>query len=491
MKNFSAELPAYSLILANMNVKAIIDTVSILKDTLRSGTGVKYKRLAAVMAERIQDGRIEAGIKLPPHRSLADALGVTIGTVSRVYGELERLGLVVARVGDGTFVRQRGSENKRDEGFRNSVEQPRQYYDMSRNLHIPGHEPIFLAQSLTELANNPQILQELSLYTPEMGLMRHRQAGARWLAQSDFIPLPEQVLCVNGAQHGLMCALIGLLRPGDTLVAEQLTYPGLMTAARLLGIKLLGIQMDDEGLLPESLDELCRTNRVSALYCTPTIQNPTNAVLSVKRREAIARVCHAHNLLILEDDAHGVLASDRPPPLSSFAPERSVLISSLSKAVAAGLRIGYLHAPAPLINRLSTAVRTTCWMATPISFELATLWIDQGIAKELLQRQVAEIIRRKKLVTGLLAGLHYKDHPESPHFWIEVPEPWRAAEIEAELQQKQYLISTADAFTVGRHAVPQFVRASVSNTWGNDDMLCDGFLTLANTLSQDANRFGL
>lgn len=473
-----------------MKVKRIIDTVSLLRDSLRSGVGIKYKLLATAMANRIQKGEIEAGTKLPPHRILADALGVTIGTVSRVYGELERLGLVVARVGDGTFVRQLGLESKREAGFRNALDQPEPYYDMSRNLHIPGQESTYLAQSLMELANNPQILQELSLYTPDMGLMRHRQAGARWLTQSDFIASPEQVLCVNGAQHGLTCALIGLLRPGDALVTEQLTYPGLITAARLLGIRLLGIEMDDEGLLPDSLDELCCMNRVSALYCTPTIQNPTNAVMSVERRKAIAQVCRTHNLLILEDDAHGVLALDRPPPLSVFAPERSVLISGLSKAVAAGLRVGYLHAPVTLVSRLATAVRTTCWMATPIAFELASHWIDQGIAKVLLQQQVAEIIRRKKLVSDLLAGLHFKGHPESPHFWIEVPEPWRAAEIEAELQQKQYLISTADAFMVGRHAMPQFVRASVSNTWGDDTNLYDGFLTLVNTLSQDTNRFG-
>lgn len=473
-----------------MKVKEIIDTMPLLKDSLRSGVGIKYKLLATVMADRIQKGEIKAGTKLPPHRILADALGVTIGTVSRVYGELERLGLVVARVGDGTFVRQLGIDSKREAGFRNALDQPELYYDMSRNLHIPGQESTYLAQALMELANNPLILQELSLYTPEIGLMRHRQAGALWLAQSDFIASAEHVLCVNGAQHGVTCALIGLLRPGDTLVTEQLTYPGLITAARLLGIRLLGIEMDDEGLLPDSLDELCGMNRVSALYCTPTIQNPTNAVMSVERRKAIAQVCRTHNLLILEDDANGVLALDRPPPLSVFAPERCVLISSLSKAVAAGVRVGYLHAPAPLVSRLATAVRTTCWMATPIALELASRWIVQGIAKDLLQQQVAEIIRRKKLVSDLLAGLHFKSHPESPNFWIEVPEPWRAAEIEAKLQQKQYLISTTEAFMVGRHAVPQFVRASVSNTWGDDTNLCDGFRTLANTLSQDANRFG-
>jgi DNA-binding transcriptional MocR family regulator len=472
-----------------MKVNQIIDMVSLLKDSLRSGVGIKYKLLATAMASRIQAGEIEAGTKLPPHRILADAIGVNIGTVARVYGELEHLGLVVARVGDGTFVRKVGLESKRETGFRNALDQPEPYYDMSRNLHIPGQESTYLTQTLMELANNPEILRELMLYTPDMGLMRHRQAGAHWLTQSDFKPSPEQVLCVNGAQHGLMCALIALLRSGDALVTEQLTYPGLITAARLLGIKLLGVEMDDEGLLPDSLDELCCMNRVSALYCTPTIQNPTNAVMSVERRKAVAQVCRTHNLLILEDDAHGVLALDRPPQLSVFAPERSVLISGLSKAVAAGLRVGYLHAPVALVSRLSTALRTTCWMATPIAFELASHWINQGIAKFLLQQQVAEIIRRKKLVSDLLAGLQFKGHSESPHFWIEVPEPWRASEIEAVLQKKHYLISTADAFRVGSHAVPQFVRASVSNSWGDDTNLYDGFRTLTNTLKQDTNRF--
>lgn len=467
-----------------MNVKTIIDTIPILRNALQSNEGMKYKRLTSVLVERIQDGSIKSGIKLPPHRSLADALGVTVGTVSRVYGELGRLGLVVARVGDGTFVRQRGLERKRDDGFRNSVDEPQQYYDMSRNLHIPGPETTFLSETLNELACDPETLQRLSLYAPEAGSPNHREAGALWLTQAGFAPAAEQMICVNGVQHGLMCTLLGLLRSGDTLAAEQFTYPGLITAARLLGIRLLGVEMDGEGLVPESVDELCRTHRVSALYCTPTIQNPTNAVMSVERREAIARVARAHNLLVIEDDAHGVLMTDRPPPLSAFAPERSVLISGLSKAVSAGLRVGYLHAPVSLVSRLSTAVRTTSWMATPLAFELATRWINQGIAQTLLSRQVAEIVRRKKLVEALMAGLHFKDHPESPHFWIEVPEPWRAAEIESELRQKRYLISIADAFTLGRHPEPQFVRASVSNTWGNDDTLYNGFLVLANTLGE-------
>lgn len=472
-----------------MAVKPIIDTVSILCEALRVGQGAKYKRLAEAMQVRIHDGSIEAGAKLPPHRSLADRLGVTIGTVSRAYAELERLGLVVARVGDGTFVRQRELERKRDAGFSNFIEERPEQFDMSRNMHIPGAETQLLAQSLMELARDPHTLAQTTLYTPDAGLPRYRQAGARWLTHGDFQPQAEQVLCVNGAQHGLLCTLMALLRAGDTLVTEQLTYPGLITAARMLGIKLLGAAMDEEGLVPAALDELCRQNRVTALYCTPTLQNPTTGVMSLQRREAIAALCREHNLLIIEDEAHAVLVADRPPPLSVYAPERCVLIGSLSKAVAAGLRVGYLHAPSALLSRIAAALRASCWMATPLAMELASNWIDNGTASELLRQQIVEIGRRKALVQGLLTGLSYRTHAHCPHFWIEVPEPWRASDVQAELKLKNYLIATAESFAVGRAAVPQFVRASVSNASHDDRLLLQGIQALSNSLREGSAQF--
>jgi DNA-binding transcriptional MocR family regulator len=467
-----------------MTVKASIAMVSILRDGLANGLGVKYKRLADAVEKAIAEGVIEPGSKLPPHRLLADSLGVTIGTISRAYGELERVGLVVARVGDGTYVRQRGMERARDGGFRNVSEAPQVFFDMSRNQPIPGQVALLLSQSLQTLALDPQALRHLSGYTADAGLPRHRAAGAHWLRHQAFEPNAEQIVCVNGGQHGLLCALMALLKAGDTVVTEHLTYPGLISVARMLGIKLIGVAMDDEGLMPDALEDVCRNHRVSALYCTPTIQNPTAAVMSVPRREAIADVCRQHNLLIFEDEAHAVLAQQRPLPLSHFAPERSVLIGSLSKAVSAGLRVGYLHVPLPLIGRLSAAVRGTCWMASPLTLEVATQWIENGVAEQLSGQQIVEISRRKSLVAGLLDGLVYKTHSHSPHFWIEVPEPWRASQIAAELKEKNYLVATAEAFAVGHGAVPQFIRASVCNSAGDDRLLLRGFEALAGALAE-------
>ncbi|SHI01277.1 aminotransferase-like domain-containing protein [Pollutimonas bauzanensis] len=468
-----------------MAVKHIIDMVSMLLEALHQEGGPKYKRVATCLERLIAEGFLDNGAKLPTHRLLADKLNVTTGTISRAYRELERTGLVCARVGDGTFVARKGLMEKHDGGFKNFVEEPLRPYDMSRNTHIPGLESAFLGKSLAVLAGDSSVLQELMLYGPEAGLARHREAGASWLSRGQSaIVNAEQVVCVNGSQHGLLCALMALARPGDTIVTEQLTYPGLISAARMLGLRLVGVAMDQQGLMPQALDDACKVNRATVLYCTPTLQNPTCGVLESERRAAIADICRRHNLLILEDEAHGVLVDDRPPRLCEFAPERSILISSLSKAVAAGLRVGYLYAPLPLINRLEASIRASCWMATSLTLELASRWIEDGTAEKLRQHQIGEIVRRKACVGPLLKGLVLATHTHSPHYWIEVPEPWRASHIVAELQQRGYLIAGSEAFAIGRAAVQQFVRASVSNVSGGDQILIDGFGALAEILEQ-------
>ncbi|MGC5700655.1 PLP-dependent aminotransferase family protein [Pseudomonas sp. NFXW11] len=468
-----------------MAVKVSIDTVSILRSALQKGLGAKYKRLAAALDKAIEEGALAAGSKLPPHRLLADQLGVTIGTISRAYAELERLGQVVARVGDGTYVRQDGLQRQRDAGFRNVGDEMPQMFDMSRNTHIPGQETRFIAQSLRALAEDAHALQQISRYGPEAGLARYREAGAHWLTQEGLVADPAQVLCVNGAQHGLHVALLALLKAGDTLATEQLTYPGLISTARMLGIKLVGLPMDEQGLLPQALDEACQQHRISALYCTPTLQNPTATVQPVARREALVEVCRRHNLLILEDETHAVLMDRRPAPLAHFAPERTLLISGLSKALAAGLRVGFVHAPQPLVGRLAAALRATCWMATPLPLELAAGWIASGLAERLRQQQMAEIARRKGRVAGLLEGLDWRSPDGCPHFWIKVAEPWRASEIEEQLRRQHYWVATAEAFAVGQAAVPQFIRASVCNTSVDDQRLLEGFALLAAALKQE------
>ncbi|GAA3566708.1 transcriptional regulator MdrR2 [Marinobacter xestospongiae] len=465
-----------------MGVNYRNDMVSFMCDALGNEKGPKYQRLALGIEREIREGRLPTGTKLPAHRLLAHQLNITAGTVSRAYRELERLGLVSSRVGDGTYVKLNGEGPAGEEGFRNAISLDDSVVDLSRNKHIPGQDVALLGQALEAIARQPRVLAELSDYTPEGGLHRYREAGAQWFRHSQVDVRPEQVLCTNGAQHALMACLPAIVKPGETVATEQLSYPGLISAARQLGIRLEGVEVDCDGLVPEALDDVCRNTRISVLYCTPTLQNPTTSNMPVARREALAAVCRKHNLIIIEDDAHGLLSTERPPALQVFAPERTLLISSLSKAVSAGLRVGYVQVPETLWNRLAGAIRASCWMATPLSLEVASQWILDGTADRLRLAQIEEVERRKAIVEPLLQRLNYHSRLDCSHFWIEIPEPWRAIEIEESLRQKRVLVKSSEAFAVGRRAVPQFIRASVSSTEA-DDQLEQGFQALVGALN--------
>ena len=463
-----------------MGVNNNIDMVSIIRESLLSGNGPRYKRIAQALEQEINQGRLSEGTKLQPHRIMGDALGVTSGTVSKAYAELEKTGLVRSRVGDGTYVCGQEYLKHRDNSFRNILMSDRAI-DLSRNTHISMDDISYTSDTLKEMAHAPQTLRQLLEYTPETGLPHHRQAGLEWFKYSQATGNDQQVICTNGAQHALLCILLACVKPGGTVVTELVSYPGLIELARNLGIRLIGLDMDEGGLSVEALETFCKSHNVTAVYCTPTLQNPTTRIMPPEQRQALANVCRQYNVLIIEDDVHGALVSDRPPALQYYAPERTLLFTSLSKVLSGGVRVGYILAPTSLLSRLTSVMRTTCWMATPLTHELASRWILEGVAARIRERQRQEIHRRKEMMAPLLEGLNYHSHPDCPHFWIEVPETWRATEIEQQLATQQVLVKSSEAFAVGRQAIPQFIRASISVA-DNDHELAVGFQRLQETM---------
>ncbi len=448
-----------------MRVNKYIDTVTIASKALETGGRPRYRLIAEALAQAILNRCIEGGAKLPPLRILADELSVTVGTVNRAYAEIERQGLVVSRVGDGTYVLSPGERANKSE-FDNAPDDKPGVIDLSRNTHIPGEESALLGETLVRLGGDRRKLAQLGEYLPDTGLARHREAGAQWIGLSDREVAADQLVVTNGAQHALLCTMIATLRKDDLLVSEHLTYPGLVVAARALGIRLGGLAIDAQGLLPEALEEACSQQRVHTLYCTPTIHNPTTGTMDLQRRQAIADICLRYNVRIIEDDAHGVLVERHPPSFARFAPTHTITISSLSKAVSAGLRVGFIAAPRSLAGRIASAVRTSCWMATPLAVEIGASWILDGTAAKLCEDQRAEIRRRKALVEASLARLEARTDEGSYHYWITLPEPWRASELVSQLEERSVLVKAAEAFAVGRIGVPQSIRVSIS---GADD----------------------
>jgi DNA-binding transcriptional MocR family regulator len=422
---------------------------------LRPRAGPRYLAIAQALADDAGGGRLVPGTRLPTHRELADKLGVTVGTITRAYAEAARRGLVTGEVGRGTFVR----APARSSPAAVVVPHPG-LIDLSANLPpavANRQEAATLARTLAALSRRKD-LGRLLAYPPEGGAPEHRAAGAEWVRRGGFATSAERVLVTSGSQHGMTSVFAALFGPGDVIATEALTYPGMKTLAGLLALRLHGVAMDEQGLRPDAFAAACRARRPKALYCVPTLQNPTTAVMPAARRQEIAAIARDHGVLIVEDDVHGRLLARPQPPLSTFAPEHSVYVTGTSKVLAPGLRVGFTVAPAPLFPRIAAAIRGTTWMAAPLMAEIASRWIRDGTAETVLARKRKEAAARFRVARRALDRFAIQAHPEAYHLWLPLPKPWRAESYVEMARRAGVAVTAASAFAVGRAAAPEAVR---------------------------------
>jgi len=419
--------------------------------------GPRYLAIADAIGEAIAGGHLDAGSKLPTHRDMAYRLGITVGTVSRAYAEAERRGLVAGEVGRGTFVRGARHPIELVSDFAIRETSPPGLVDLG--LNTPGWTVAapHLARTLGEIscAND---LSPFTLYEPDAGMPAHRTAAARWLAGIGLDVPGERVIVTSGAQHGMLLSLMAIARPGDTLLAESLTFPGMSALAGELHLRLHGVTVDDEGILPDAFDAACRSTGARALYCIPTQHNPTTATMSQARRRAVVDVARHHGVSIIEDDIYGFFPEDRPPPLAAFAPELVFYVTSTSKCLAAGLRIGYVVAPPDRVDRVAKSVRVTTWFASSLGAEIASRWIVDGTADELIGWQRRELKARHAIARSLLPEGLCRSDPTSLQLWLSLPEPWRGEAFAAELRQRGVTAMSAETFAVGRSQPPHAMR---------------------------------
>ena len=186
------------------------------------------------------------------------------------------------------------------------------------------------------------------------------------------------MLVCPGVQSALLALFTVLARPGDTICCESITYPGIKGIAAHLGIRLHGLSADDEGIDPDAFAAACATRPPKALYLNPTLLNPTTAIMSRHRREAVAAIAQRYSVPIVEDDAYARLPSNAPPPIATLAPELTFYITGFAKCIGAGLRIAYVAAPnVRYTARVAATLRTTIVMPTtpivaPTMAEVAT-----------------------------------------------------------------------------------------------------------------------
>jgi len=425
---------------------------------LRGRDGPLYRVIADALTADIDEGRLAPGTRLPTHRELAEKVGVTVGTVTRAYAEAERRGLIGGEVGRGTFVRHRDAPRHLPAPAAGTGDDALVELGLNWPATPPGDPAgTALRKTLDALQRSPR-LSELLDYQPHAGLLAHREAGAAWLSRFGLEVAPEQVVVCSGGQHAMEVALTALTRPGDTVLAESLTYPGLKVLANRLHLRLHGVAMDEQGLQPDALEAACRGG-AKVLFCLPNLQNPTGAVMPEERRRRIATVVRKHALTVVEDDAYGLLLDRRPPPLCTLVPESGWFIGGVSKLLAPGLRIGYLAAPADTgTERLAEEAGLAVRMTPPLMAEVAARWVQDGTADELVVRRRREAQERLELAREVLGdALPKTPRGSTYHLWLPLPAR-RAESFTAQARRRGVSVTPAELFTVGPATAPAAVR---------------------------------
>jgi len=418
----------------------------------------RYKTLVDGYAADIRAGRLAPGTRLPTHRELAASAGLALVTASRVYAELEAMGLVSGETGRGTFVRE--TSLAPGQGI-DQKDVAVGMIDLNFNYpSLPGQADL-LRTALRQLALSGD-LEALLRYQPHAGRQHERASIAQHLQARGVQVDAGQVLIVNGAQQGLAVTLMALLKPGDVIAADALTYSGFKVLAEALHLEVVAIPPGDHGPDLAALEKLCRSRSVRAIYSMPTLHNPLGWVTPIEQREQLVALVRRHDLTLIEDAAYAFLVENPPRTLIDLAPERTVYVSGLSKNIATGLRVGFIAAPLHAVPALERIIRATTWNTPGVMTAMACGWLDDGTVTLLEQQKRDDAKARQMLAAELLQGLTCIGHPSSYFLWLPLPEDVRADQIVVELMREQISVTTAEPFAVSAH-VPHAIRLALGS----------------------------
>ncbi|MBS0252728.1 MAG: PLP-dependent aminotransferase family protein [Proteobacteria bacterium] len=426
--------------------------------------GPRYLAIADAVMRAIDGGELLNGTRLPTHRSLADQLELDVTTVTRAYAEIQRRGLAEARVGQGTFVLASLPDSPAST-FTAASHAP--FVDLSHNFPA-GAPPL---PNLRELAN--EVARDLDYGAllgrqSDIGTVSHRAAGAAYLETLGVKAGGDDVVVCAGAQHGIAVAFAAVTEPGDSILMEETTFYGARTAARMLGRNVIPVAMDDEGLVPDSLEEKVRSRDARVLYCAPTLHNPTTAIMPLARRKAIAKICERYKIAVVEDDVYGFLMSPRREPLSVRLSSQAIYITSLSKSCGPGFRLGYMRVPEQWRRAVGTALRATTLMAPPIEAEIAARLVRSGLIAQLESAQQARNSERQRIAEQAFRGLDYSSKANAFHVWLHMPEEWPSEVFAAEAKLRGVGVSPAAFFNLDPKNARDAVRVCLSAAENND-----------------------
>jgi DNA-binding transcriptional MocR family regulator len=414
-----------------------------------------YTALVDGLAADIAAGRLKPGDRLPPQRAFAYERGIAASTAARVYAELLRRGLVVGEVGRGTFVA--GRTDQAAHGF---AELPEGRIDLEFNFPSVPEQAELVADALAAL-QRPDALHAAVGPVTQRRLDAARDATAAFLVLPDWQPQADAFVFTGSGRQSICTAISTLVPVGGRLAVEALSYPLVKNIAARLGVAIVPVAVDAEGPCPDAIVRAHRAGALSAVYLQPVLHNPLGHTMSAARRAALVALADELDLHLIEDLVYGFLVDDAP--LAALVPERSIVVTSLSKCIAPGLGLGVLHVPRAMRDKVAAVGRAGAWTAPPFVLEAATRLMSDGTAIALRRLKRADARVRQKIVAVTLDDCDIEADRRSYHVWLRLPEGWRSELFVVAAAREGIAITPSSAFAMTPGHAPNAVRIALGH----------------------------
>jgi DNA-binding transcriptional MocR family regulator len=421
---------------------------------LREADGPLRDRLAQGVFTAVCHGEVRVGSRLPAERRLADALGVSRGTVVAAFDQLVERGIVERRPGSGSYVRSApvtaASLSSPDD--RLLVEF---WMNHQTPVDLAISSPIDPPESLVSLPAEAGGLATAGEHGySALGLGRMRRVAAERLCLQGVPTTPDDVMITCGAQQALQLAVRALVRSGDRVFVDSPTYPGLLAILRQAGARPIALRSDASGVLPGELARAVAEHGPAILATSTIVSNPDAAVLTEDRRAALLEVITAHDVVVIEDLtlADTILGDAErdeiapATPLTADERVRGVTIGSASKVIWGGLRVGWLRTQETWLRRMAQAKALEDFGTSPVTQRLTADLMDELVRRpEWWQARQAELRARRDLLVDLI-------HEHLPSWGVRTPVGGLSLWVRVPGVDGAELAETADRY--GVHVMP-------------------------------------
>jgi DNA-binding transcriptional MocR family regulator len=444
----------------------------------REGDEPLYLQIKHQIRDLILTGDLPIGTRLPPERKLAESLTVNRTTVSTAYQELAADGLIEGQVGRGTIVSSRpiagaywaegvpsqplpwgeffvASQGAADSLVRDLVAlcAREDVISLAGGVPDPHLYPVERFAQATDRVLTRQG-RNLLQYCPTEGHLPFRETLAELAAERGIATSPDNIMVLSGSQQGLDLVTRILLEPGDLVIVEVPSYLGALSLFREAGARLLGVPVDEGGMRTDILERLLARYRPQLIYTLPTFQNPSGQVMSAERRQALLSLAQHYQVPVLEDDPYGEAYFSEPPPAPVKSLDRHghvIYLSTFSKILFPGIRIGWLVAPRPVVDRLALVKQHADLHSNTLAQWALGEFIGRGWLEEHLSTLRQAYPRKCQVMLEALRdhvpqGLGWNEPAGGFNLWCHLAGGLRSTDLLIEAGKRQVAFVVGEAF---------------------------------------------